>query len=71
MFIQTRGPLAACLLSDYVLYILFVDNLEEPWSSGAWGPGPNGPVVDPPLVMTRSNMAAVLHDEHPVVVFYI
>ena len=19
------------------------------WSSGAWGPGPNGPVVDPPL----------------------
>ena len=21
-----------------------------PWSSGAWGPGPNGPVVNPPLV---------------------
>ena len=22
-----------------------------PWSSGAWGPGPNGPVVDPILRM--------------------
>ena len=47
MFIQTRGPLAACLLNDYVLKKLFVENLGAPWSSGAWGP--NGPVVDPPL----------------------
>ena len=49
MFIQIRGPLAACLLNDYVLKKLFVENLGALWSSGAWGPGPNGPVVDPPL----------------------
>ena len=35
--------------NDYVLYILFVENLGGGWSSGAWDPGPNGPVVDPPL----------------------
>ena len=44
-----QGPLAACFLNGYVLYILFVENVGAPWSSGAWGPGQNGPVVDPPL----------------------
>ena len=45
-----RGPLAACLIiNDYVLYILSVENLGGPWSSGPWGPGPNFLVVDPPL----------------------
>ena len=29
---------------------MFVENLGGPWSSGAWGPGPNGPVVDLPLM---------------------
>ena len=51
MFIQTRGPPAACFLNDYVLknkYNCFKD-LGAPWSSGARGPGPNGPVVNPPL----------------------
>ena len=48
MFIQTRGPFVACLINDYVLYIFF-EILGAPWSSGAWGPDPNGPVVDPPL----------------------
>ena len=47
MFIQTRGPLAD--LSDYILKKLFVDNFGDPWSSGAWGPSPNDPVVDPQL----------------------
>ena len=28
---------------------MFVENLGAPWSSGAWGPGPNGPVVNTPL----------------------
>ena len=30
-------------------YNCFIENFGGPWSSGAWGPGPNGPVVDPPL----------------------
>ena len=40
MFIQTRrqGPLAACLLNDCVLQILFVENLGASWSSGGLGP---------------------------------
>ena len=49
MFIQSRGPFVACLINDYVQSMLFVDNLGGPWSSRAWGSGPNGPVVDPPL----------------------
>ena len=32
-------------------YNCFIENLGAPWSSGAWGPGPNGPVVDPPLLL--------------------
>ena len=48
MFIQTRGPLAACLINNYVLKKCLL-RMWGPWSSGAWGPGPNGPVVDPPL----------------------
>ena len=36
MFIQTIGPLAACLLNEYVLYIFFGGNLGAP---GARGPG--------------------------------
>ncbi len=37
MFIQTRVPLAAAyLLNDCVLKKM-------------WGPGPDGPIVDPPL----------------------
>ena len=51
MFIQTSGPLAACLLNDCVLKKMFVVNLGAPWSPGAWGPGPNGPVVNPPLIL--------------------
>ncbi len=47
MFIQTGGPLVACML--LCPKKMFVDNLGAPWSSGAWGPGPNGPVVNPPL----------------------
>ena len=32
-----------------MLYNLVIEHVGAPWSSGAWGPGPNGPVVDPPL----------------------
>ena len=32
---------------------MFVENLGAPWSSGAWGPGPNGPVVNTPLYTTH------------------
>ena len=38
-----------CLMS--MSYNVFTENLGAPWSSGAWGPGPNGPVVDPPLII--------------------
>ena len=48
MFIQTRGPLVACLINDYVLYILFVEDFGGPLE--LWGLGPNGPVVHPPLL---------------------
>ena len=30
-------------------YNFCIDNSGSTWSSGAWGPGPNGPIVDPPL----------------------
>ena len=51
MFIQTGGPLVACML--LCPKKMFVDNLGAPWSSGAWGPGPNGPVVNPPLASSK------------------
>ena len=62
MFIQSRGPIAACLLNDYVLKKLFVENSGAPWSSGAWGPGPNGPVVNPPLHMPTAHLNGSLAD---------
>ena len=43
----------ACSLFECLMimsYTFFFDNVGAPWSSGAWGPGPNGPVVNPPLV---------------------
>ena len=40
-----------CLMS--MPYNGFIENLGAPWSSGARGPGPNGPVVDPPLNGSR------------------
>ena len=64
MFIQSRGPLAACLLNDYVLKKLFVENSGAPWSSGAWGPGPNGPVVIgdvKPLLVNEGQGSNVIH----------
>ena len=42
MFIQTRGPLVACLLNDYVLQKMFVENLGAP---GARGPGARAPLA--------------------------
>ena len=60
MFIQTRGPLVACLLNDYVLKKMFVENLGAPWSSGAWGPGPNGPVVNPPLCVILATLCTAV-----------
>ena len=35
---------------------MFVGNLGAPWSSGAWGLGPNGPVVNPPLAVMRGHV---------------
>ena len=46
--------------NDNVLYILFVENLGAHCSSGAWGSGPNGPVVDPPL---RRSEGSARNDE--------
>ena len=65
MFIQTRGPLVACLLNDYVLKKMFVENLGAPWSSGGGGggggaPGPNGPVVNPPLLTNSYSLSQKL-----------
>ena len=34
---------------------MFAGNLGAPWSSGAWGPGPNGPAVNPPLGLHQTN----------------
>ena len=42
----------ACSLFECLMimsYTFFFENVGAPWSSGAWGPGPNGPVVNPPL----------------------
>ncbi len=69
MFIQTRGPRVAYLLNDYVLYILFVENVGAPWSSGAWGPGPNGPVVDPPLIAAYCSSVTGLYGSQFIPVF--
>ena len=63
MFIQTSGPLAACLLNDCVLKKLFVENLGAPWSSGAWGLGPNGPVVNPPLTIRRDGIRSYFNSK--------
>ena len=45
----------ACSLFAYPKK-LFVENLGAPWSSGAWGPGPNGPVVNPPLRNAKDHL---------------
>ena len=41
---------SVCLMIMSYKFVV-VENLVAPWSSGAWDPGPNGPVVDPPQSM--------------------
>ena len=74
MFIQTRRPLAACLLNDYVLYF-FIENLGGTLELGPMAPSLIrhciqsllvAPVVDSRVTLSRNSLRRSVHVSGPL-----